>query len=81
MKFKVVDYVGGNGDIWKKCLRLTNPLRGKPQEVDEVIRWCEEQFGPRVRDITARWSFSRDGYSAYYFRNQQDCEWFLLRWA
>jgi len=81
MKFKVDDYVGGNGDIWKRCIRVTNPLRGKPQEADQMILWCEQQFGPRVRDITATWSVGRDGYSSYYFRNSEDCEWFLLKWS
>ena len=81
MKFKVVDYVGGNGDIWKRAIRQTNGLRGKPQEAVEVYRWCREQFGPVPTDITARWCCSHDGYSAYYFRNPEDCEWFLLRWS
>jgi hypothetical protein len=81
MKFKVMDYVGRNGDIWKRCIRQTNPLRGKPQDADEVIRWCEQQFGPTIWNITATWSVGGDGYSSYYFRNPEDCEWFLLRWS
>ena len=83
MKFQVMDCIGGNGDIWKRCVRMTNPLRGKPQEADQMILWCEEQFGPRVHDITATWSVGRDGYSysSDYFRNPEDCQWFLLRWS
>ena len=84
MKFKVMDYVGGNGDIWKRCIRQTNSLRGKPQEAVEVYRWCREQFGMNSEGPTShgvRWCSSRDGYSAYYFRDPEDCAFFLLRWS
>jgi hypothetical protein len=94
MKFKVMDYVGGNGNIWKRAIRLTNGLRGEPQEAVEVYWWCREQFGmnsegPEQFGMNSegptshgvRWCCSRDGYSAYYFRNSEDCEWFLLRWS
>ena len=84
MKFIVVDYVGGNGNTWKRAIRLTNGLRGAQQEAIEVYHWCREQFGVNSEStnlVDTRWCCSRDGYSAYYFRNSADCEWFLLRWS
>lgn len=84
MKFKVVDYVGGNGKPSIRCIRVTNALRGKPQEAGDVLCWCRDQFGTNTEGTGSsdyRWCVSRDGYSSYYFRNPEDCEWFLLKWS
>ena len=80
MKFKVVEHVI-NGESWKRAIRMTNAIRGKPQEADEVYRWCNKQFGPVPSDNTVKWCCSYDGYSAYYFRDPADCAWFLLKWS
>lgn len=40
----------------------------------EILLWCFNVFG----HSTKRW-YARDGF--YFFRNQDDLYWFMLRWS
>lgn len=48
---------------------------------DEQHTWCVETFGERgdfsSSDI-CRWYHNG---SVFYFLNEEDCNWFILRWA
>jgi hypothetical protein len=59
-----------NGDgVW----RLT-------EEYNQIIDWCTEQFGkhPAPPDAWSRWYV---GVGKIYFRDAQDYEWYMLKWA
>lgn len=51
-------------------------------DVIEVFDWCEEHFGqcPTVRDAWCRW-YSDRPWTAIYFRDEKDYNWFVLRWG
>lgn len=46
-------------------------------ETDEIYEWCNKAFSDE--SITDRW-YSR-GYRTYLFKNEEDRNWFLLRWS
>lgn len=46
-------------------------------EADEIYEWCNKTFSDE--SITDRWC-SR-GYTTYLFKNEEDRNWFLLRWS
>jgi hypothetical protein len=49
-------------------------------EYIELIGWCTEHFGPHPANPDA-WSRWRVGIGCIYFRDAQDYEWYMLRWA
>lgn len=82
MKFRVSNHRRSNGTVWKKVLFESGTPWASNQS--ELYHWCTEQFGPfepAVLPEDRRWSISLDTWSTYYFRNAEDCEWFLLRWS
>ena len=45
----------------------------------EMIKWCEEQFGPVIYNYqTARWAPLE---WKIHFRYEKDRNWYLLRWG
>jgi hypothetical protein len=49
-------------------------------EYNEIIEWCTEQFGPHPtqQDAWSRWWV---GLGVINFRDERDCQWFILRWG
>lgn len=48
---------------------------------DEQFTWCKETFGePGVFSSTDRCRWYQNG-SFFYFLNEEDCSWFLMRWS
>ncbi len=53
--------------------------RDRYPQVQTMIDWCFNQFGPSVDD---RWSLSTAfGESRWLFKNQSDATMFALRWG
>lgn len=52
------------------------------KEWKELEDWCGQTFGPTPEDGIwtpgARWYINN---SKFYFRDEKDMEWFLLRWS
>lgn len=52
------------------------------KEWKELEDWCMQAFGPTPEDGIwtpgARWYINN---SKFYFRDEKDMEWFLLRWS
>lgn len=58
----------------------------KPTTVDELkeaIDWCITTFGPGGRNKKCRWRYGWVHRSAdyFYFRNEKDALFFVLRWS
>ena len=52
-----------------------------PKNYYEISEWCHASFGePGYHEWEIRW---RDDifYGEAYFRDQEDLEWFVLRWS
>lgn len=45
----------------------------------EMYEWCEQQFGLSDAQKPRRWFRHFSG--RFYFINEQDLNWFLLRWS
>lgn len=45
----------------------------------EMYEWCEQQFGPSDSHVPRRWF--RHFTGKFYFKNDEDMNWFLLRWS
>jgi hypothetical protein len=68
---------------------ITVPNRG--QEWGTQVRWCDEQFGQTTSSIThaegakKRMSLPDERWytngSHFWFRDEADYVWFLLRWS
>ena len=45
------------------------------------MRWCTETFGDECwqNSTNGRWRYNTEG--VFEFKNAEDCEWFMLRWA
>jgi hypothetical protein len=64
------------GDLWNTG-----------RDMNEVRRWCTEQFGPvgtkgpiaKVSDARDRWQ--NNNTSLFFFRDERDWLWFVLRWS
>lgn len=41
-------------------------------DFDEMINWCEKTFTPERYDFTSNW---------VWFKNEDDRNWFILRWS
>lgn len=49
---------------------------------DEMIAWCEETYGPTADDGV--WTPGMRWYAnnaKFWFRNEKDLNWFVLRWS
>ncbi len=49
---------------------------------DKMMSWCVNTFGPSARDGT--WTPNMRWYAnnaKFWFRTEQDRDWFLLRWS
>ena len=47
-------------------------------ELHEIIDWCDKQYGFN------NWDWENDnqyGFCVFYFREEADMNWFLLRWS
>ena len=52
-------------------------------QILEVINWCKETYGPGGRNPRCKWRYgwvSRDK-DTFYFRNEKDALFFVLKWA
>lgn len=47
----------------------------------EVYKWCEQQFGPHPKNPDAWCRWYRYSIRQFYFRDEQDYAWFVLRWS
>jgi hypothetical protein len=45
----------------------------------EMYEWCEQQFGPSDAQLPRRWF--RHFTGKFYFRDESDLNWFVLRWS
>lgn len=44
-----------------------------------MIDWCNDHFGTHsVNYNDPRWRY---GYTAIYFKNKKDANWFIMRWS
>lgn len=50
-------------------------------DYDEIIDWCEQQFGsqPVRHDAWSRWW--QNGQDRVFFRDAKDYNWYVLRWG
>lgn len=76
----------------KHSIPIRVPIRTIPLD---AIRWCEQQFGTRLRDVEntdAVWCYSwewtdnwegpdRFDYYNFHFQNDQDAVLFTLMWG
>lgn len=49
----------------------------------EVQEWCIEKFGKPSGYADDTWQCRESlflGYAMFYFQNQKDATWFMLRW-
>ena len=48
----------------------------------EIIKWCEEQFGPGGRNKKCRWRYGwTSSDNVYHFKQAKDAMLFVLRWS
>jgi hypothetical protein len=54
-------------------------------EWNDMLAWCVSTFGPSgTENKPGVWSVDERWYAnsaKFLFKDKQDCEWFLLRWA
>lgn len=48
-------------------------------EIDEMIAWCTERFGPPDSKVGARWDTSTTT-GRFFFRDENDALEFRMRW-
>jgi hypothetical protein len=53
----------------------------EPKEWDEMMKWCIDTYGPTPEDgvwtPSSRWYVNN---SKFWFRTEEDRNWFMLRW-
>ena len=54
-----------------------------PEQLEEVRNWCTEVFGPGGRNPKYKWRYGwvYRQKDTFYFRNEKDAMFFLLRWS
>ena len=61
-------------DFWNTASTESNPWR-------DMAKWCTDTYGPTPSDGVwtpgAMWYVNN---SKFWFREQKDLEWFLLKW-
>ena len=50
-------------------------------DADEVYQWCEKAFGPHPKNPDAWCRWYRYSTKKFYFRDEQDAMFFVLRWS
>lgn len=73
-----VDWNFQYNEPWDLWIGYYSPMI--PEEVPDVLGWCEDTFGLRSFHIDSviRWGYSGGDI---WFRNREDVDWFLLRWS
>jgi len=70
-----------DGSMYYTVLVLSQPFYGDNPEWDNMMSWCVENFGPTshvtVGEPAQRWYVNN---TRFWFRDQQDFEWFSLKW-
>ena len=54
-----------------------------PEQLREVRDWCTEVFGPGGRNSKCKWRYGwvNREEDTFYFRNEKDALFFMLRWS
>lgn len=47
----------------------------------EIIHWCTQTFGEGGRNQKCRWRYGWIKTDIFYFRNEKDAMYFVLRWS
>lgn len=63
------------------CLGQTSLVPYTHEDIDEIISWCIENFGPSGRNRRWRHGWIIREKDTFYFRNEKDALWFELRWS
>lgn len=53
------------------------PYRYNTNNMNDIYEWCKKTFGENLTD--RRWYIR--GSTTYLFKNEEDRNWFLLRWS
>jgi hypothetical protein len=54
----------------------------RPEDgINVVWAWCVEQFGDPGILGTKEGRWNTDTYTKFYFQNEKDAVWFILRWT
>lgn len=60
---------------------------GDPDKMWKMMDWCRQQFGQRapsmdnIGDAFVWWCHLRSYDTSFYFANERDYTWFMLRWS
>jgi hypothetical protein len=54
-----------------------------PEDKHEVMEWCKEHFGTGGRNRHCKWRYGwvEKTSDYFYFKNEQDAMYFVLRWS
>jgi hypothetical protein len=70
---------GPDGIMYCTVLVLSQPFYGDNPEWNTMLSWCVENFGPTYDvEPAQRWYVNN---ARFWFREQQDFEWFALKWS
>lgn len=52
-------------------------------ELKNVISWCNEIYGPGGRNKKCKWRYGwlNSAGDTFYFRDEKDAAFFMLRWS
>ena len=66
---------------YKVAVPLVKPVT--VEDLDDMRKWCTSTFGTGGRNLKYRWRYGWiSGISdSFYFRNEKDALFFVLRWA
>jgi hypothetical protein len=66
------------GDSLLYANRILNLDRSYYPIQDEIVKWCISEFGPCRNEV---WDWlDVFGHTTFYFKNDKDANWFILRW-
>jgi hypothetical protein len=53
-----------------------------PEQLNEVLEWCKEIYGPGGRNSKYKWRYGwvHRVEDFFYFRDEKDALFFMLRW-
>lgn len=54
-----------------------------PHQVDDVLEWCKEIYGPGGRNKKYKWRYGwlHRHADTFYFRDEKDALFFVLKWS